>query len=147
MNMDRRESSAGCARIRGVCSLKPYNKQLLIRLLSQSSKLQTNNSEPEEEAFAVQNSTRKLLGAAYNDFLEDLVLWRAWRDFKKSIRKRPSKLAVAGTLSYEAGCSLHNRSSTRELIQNRKGVERTASDQKRKIDRAQGRETQRSSAL
>ena len=50
-------------------------------------------------------------------------------------------------LSYAGVLSLDQRSSTRELIQNRKGVEPTASDQKRKIDRAQGRRTQRSSAL
>ena len=54
----------------------------------------------------------------------------------KADAKKPERLFAP--LSYEAGCSLHNRSSTRELIQNRKGVERAASDQKRKIDRAQG---------
>ena len=36
--------------------------------------------------------------------------------------------------------SLDCRSSTRDLIQKRKGVWRTASDQKRRIDRAQGPE-------
>ena len=50
-------------------------------------------------------------------------------------------------LSYAVASRLLQRSSCLELIQNRKGVERTASDQKRKIDRAQGRKTQRSSAL
>ena len=50
-------------------------------------------------------------------------------------------------LSYAVASRLLQRSSCLELIQNRKGVERTASNQKRKIDRAQGRRTQRSSTL
>ena len=41
-----------------------------------------------------------------------------------------------GALSYAVASRLLQRSSCLELIQNRKGVERTASDQKRKIDRA-----------
>ena len=54
---------------------------------------------------------------------------------------------VTLALSYAVASRLLQRSSCLELIQNRKGVERTASDQKRKIDRAQARETQRTSAF
>ena len=50
-------------------------------------------------------------------------------------------------LSCAGAPSLDRRSSTRNLIQKRKGVKRTASNQKRRIDRAQGPETQRSSAF
>ena len=46
------------------------------------------------------------------------------------------------SLFYAVASKLLQRSSCLELIQFRKGVERMASDQKRKIDRAQGRETQ-----
>ena len=52
-----------------------------------------------------------------------------------------------GSLSYAAASRLLQRSSCLELIQNRKDVEPTASDQKRKIDKAQSPRTQRSSAL
>ena len=64
------------------------------------------------------------------------------------IFKQVQKFELTPTpLSYAVASRLLQRSSCLELIQNRKGVERTASDQKRKIDRAQGRRTQRSSAL
>ena len=51
------------------------------------------------------------------------------------------------SLSYAVASKLLQRSSCLELIQNRKGVEPTASDQKRKIERAQSRRMQRSSTL
>ena len=44
-------------------------------------------------------------------------------------------------LSYAVASRLLQRSSCLQLIQNRKGVEPTASDQKRKIDRAQSPES------
>ena len=50
----------------------------------------------------------------------------------------PQSRSPMPPLSYAVASKLLQRSSCLQLIQNRKGVERTASDQKRKIDRAQG---------